>query len=42
MPSWARHKKTLITDEVIEAVFGDRKSGNGYKSEGEMETETEK
>lgn len=42
MPSSARHKKTLITDEVIEAVFGDRKSENGYKSEGEMEAETEK
>ena len=42
MPSSARHKKTLITDEVIEDVFGDRKSENGYKSEGEMETETEK
>lgn len=41
MPSLARHKKTLTTDEVTEGVFGDRKSENGYKSEGEMETETE-
>lgn len=41
MPSSARHKKTLTTDEVTEGVFGDRNSENGYKSEGEMETETE-